>query len=457
MSATAAPPGPAGPELVRTLLAYTADPFSTLTRLARKYGDVVRFIRGPVSAFLINEPRAIERVLVDDDWNFVPLRPFTVNRAMRQGLFTSQGQFHAHQRLLLAPLHEQSAINRFGESIAAAGTRCSDAWQDGQELDIEQEMVRLSVLVSAELLFGRDATTYAPDLVAPALPVNAYLGTRSTNPVSGAAEVLPVLPGNRSFWQALTRLDGALLSLIRERRSRPAEAPDLVGALLAVRDTRDGQGLSDAQVRDEALALYTTGNAVIASAMLWTWYLLSEHGEVDAMLCSELDTVLAGRPPTAEDLPRLNYARMVVAESMRLFPPAWTIGRRAVQDYTVDGYLLPAGLLIVLSPYVTQRDERFFPQSNVFDPERWSATATSVRPAFSYFPFSGGSRSCLGEHLAWMELVLSIAALRQRGRLRLIPDHALALRPLIALRPKGGMQMRWAPTPAASAPAHAAR
>ncbi|HEY8744456.1 MAG TPA: cytochrome P450, partial [Chloroflexota bacterium] len=436
-------PGPTGLALVRTLAAYAADPFSTLTQLARDFGDVVRFIQGPVNAFLINRPEYIERVLVTDDWNFAPMRPFTVNRAMRQGLFTSQGHFHAHQRHLLAPAYGPDHVDRFGETITSVGARYSESWPDGGVVDIEREMVRLSVFVAADLLFGADARLHAQELVAPALPVNVYLGTRSTNPLSAVREVLPALPSNREFWRAMRRLDAALLALIRERRMQPAANGDLLSTLLQVRDPRDGSGLSDAQVRDEVLSMYTTGNAVLASALLWTWYLLAEHGDVEAKLQAEVEAVLGGRAPSFGDLPGLSYTAMVVAESMRLFPPAWTIGRRTIQDYAIDGITLPSGSLVVLSPFVTQRDARFHPAPLVVDPQRWTPEARASRPPFSYFPFSGGPRSCLGEHLALTELVLLVATLAQRGRLHLVPDQPLGFRPLIALRPKGGMRMRW--------------
>jgi cytochrome P450 len=220
--------------------------------------------------------------------------------------------------------------------------------------------------------------------------------------------------------------------------------------LLDVRDPRTGRGLNDAQVRDEAIAMYTTGNAVIASALLWTWYVLSEHNDVATRLQDELAVVLGGRMPTGADLDKLTYTRMVISESMRLFPPAWTIGRRVVQECVLDGTVLPAGALLVLSPFVTQRDARFFPAPEVFDPERWLPPIAGQRPAFAYFPFSGGTRSCLGEQFAWLELMLLVATIAQRGRLRVIPDHTLKFRPLIALRPKGGMRMRWQRSAAAS-------
>jgi len=190
------------------------------------------------------------------------------------------------------------------------------------------------------------------------------------------------------------------------------------------------------------IANYTTGNSVTVSGLLWTFYLLAQYPETEARLHAELDSMLDSRLPTAADLTRLEYTRMVIAESMRLYPPAWTIGRRVVRDYELDGVRMPIGSLVLVSPYVVQRDERYFAQPTRFDPERWTAEAMAERPAYSYVPFSGGPRSCLGEHVAWMEMVLLLATLAQRWRLRLQPGYPLELLPLISLRPRYGMRMR---------------
>jgi cytochrome P450 len=212
--------------------------------------------------------------------------------------------------------------------------------------------------------------------------------------------------------------------------------------LLAARDEEgDGGQMTDAQVRDEVMTIFLAGHETTANALTWTWYLLSEHPDVEARLHEELDAVLGGREPTVEDVPRLRYTEMVVSESMRLYPPAWAIGRLALRDFEVAGYTIPPKALVLLSPYVTQRDARFFPEPELFDPGRWTPEAREARPQFSYFPFGGGPRRCIGEGFAWMEAVLLVASLARRWRMRLVPGHPVAPRPVITLRPKHGMMM----------------
>jgi cytochrome P450 len=236
----------------------------------------------------------------------------------------------------------------------------------------------------------------------------------------------------------MARLEHGIEREVRMRRAEPGVAhDDFLSTLL-----RASAPMSDQQVREEAIANVTTGNAVTVSGLLWTFYLLAQHANVEARLHAELDTILADRLPGVEDLPKLQYTRMVIAESMRLYPPAWTIGRRVIQDYALAGVHMPAGSLVLVSPYVMHRDRRYFAEPLRFDPKRWTPEATASRPEFSYFPFSAGPRSCLGEHLAWMEMQLIVAAIAQRWRLRLEPGFPLELLPLISLRPKYGMRMK---------------
>jgi cytochrome P450 len=441
----AQPPGPTGPALLRTLMAYNLDPFGTLADLAARYGDVVSFGLGPMPLYLINRPDLIEDVMVRHNWNFVPIRPLSVQRALRAGLFTSSGYQHEHQRQMIGPLIHGERITRLGDPIARAGERLTARWRPGAEIEMERAMVRLVVETMADILFGEDAVTRRDELVRPALPVNAYLGTRSTHPFAGLAEALPVLPENRAFWRSMHALDDGLLRLIEERRAAGGDRGDLLSALILARDPDGGPVMTDRQVRDEVISLYTTGNGVTASALLWTWYLLDQHREAEDALHAELDAALGDRLPTAADLPRMPYMEMVLSESMRLFSPAWIVGRLALQQYEIEGYVLPAGARLALSSFVTQRDARYWPEPLRFDPGRWTPEARAARPAFAYYPFSGGERGCLGEEFAWLVTRLLLATLARRWQPRLVHDHALKLEPLIALRPAGGMRMMLEP------------
>jgi cytochrome P450 len=260
-------------------------------------------------------------------------------------------------------------------------------------------------------------------------------------PFSELLEKLP-LPPRRRFERARARLDAVIYRIIEEHRREGRDRGDLLSTLLhAVDEEGDRTGMTDEQLRDEVMTIFLAGHETTANALSWTWYLLSQHPEVEAKLHAELAEVLAGRPPTAEDFPRLRYTEMVVAESMRLYPPAWAVGRLALEDHEVGGYLIPRGALVLVSQYVMHRDPRFFPDPERFDPERFTPEAKSARPQFSYFPFGGGPRRCIGEGFAWMEGVLILATLARRWRLRLVPGTDVRTEPRITLRPKGGIQM----------------
>src|SRR5207248_449114 len=226
--------------------------------------------------------------------------------------------------------------------------------------------------------------------------------------------------------RARRTLDQSSYKIIDDRRRSGTDTGDLLSMLLEARDEDDGGQMTDEQVRDEALTLFLAGHETTANALTWTWYLLSQHPEVEARLHEEIAAVLQNRLPTAEDFPRLRYTEMVLAEAMRLYPPAWAIGRRAISDYRIGEYTAPARAIILMSPYVMHRNPRYYPKPARFDPERWTAEAREARPKFAYFPFGGGPRVCIGEGFAWMEGVLLIATIAQRWRMRLAPSQTVA-------------------------------
>jgi cytochrome P450 len=199
--------------------------------------------------------------------------------------------------------------------------------------------------------------------------------------------------------------------------------------------------MTDAQVRDEAMTIFLAGHETTANALAWTWYLLSQSPQVEATLHAEVDRVLGGRTPTIADIPNLPFVEQVITESMRLYPPAWIVGRRAIGQYVVGGYTLPPRTIVLMSPYVMQRDRRFFPEPEQFMPERWTPEFKQALPAFAYFPFGGGTRRCIGEAFAWMELILVAATIAQQWRLRLVPGHPIVPQPVVTLRLKHGLRM----------------
>jgi cytochrome P450 len=324
--------------------------------------------------------------------------------------------------------------------MATLSNERAESWRGADRIDIAAQMNRLTLAIVARTLFGADVDDRS-DEVREALTTVIETFYLQASPLAEWLDRLP-LPRARRFRRALARLDEVVYRLIAERRRRPApHASDLLSLLLAARDEEgDGQGMTDRELRDEAITVFLAGHETTANALSWTWWLLAGHPHAEGRWHRELDGVLEGRVPTAADVARLPFTRMILAESMRLYPPAWIIGRRAIEDVEIGGFFVPRGTIVLVSQWVTHRDARFFPEPGVFAPERWESSRP--RPRYAYFPFGGGSRVCIGEGFAWMEGIIALATIGRRwrlGRLEAGPPPALAK---ITLRPRGPLWMR---------------
>jgi cytochrome P450 len=240
---------------------------------------------------------------------------------------------------------------------------------------------------------------------------------------------------------ARRRLDTMMYTMIAERRASRGDRGDLLSMLLLAQDEDDGSVMTDQQVRDEAMTIFLAGHETTANALTWTWYLLSQSPDVETRVHEEVDRALGGRLPTIADIASLPLVEKVVTESMRLYPPAWMIGRRAIEAYPIGDYIAPARAILVMSPYIMQRDARFYDEPERFNPDRWTPEFKAALPRFAYFPFGGGPRQCIGESFAWMELVLLVATIAQQWRLRLVPGHPVVPQAVVTLRTKHGMKM----------------
>lgn len=436
------PPGPKRKFLGTGFIGFRRDPIAFIQNMAREYGDISYFRMGPQDVYFLNHPDYVRDVLVTHQQNFTKGRALQRSkRLLGEGLLTSEGEFHRRQRRLAQPAFHRQRIASYGAVMTEYAMRMSDKWSDGETLDISREMMRLTLGIVGQTLFDADVEAEA-DEIGEALTSIVKLFNAMMLPFSELLEKLP-LPQKRRFERAKERLDATIYRMIEERRRSGENQGDLLSMLLHARDEEgDGRGMTDKQVRDEALTIFLAGHETTANAMTWTWYLLSENPDVEAKLHAEIDSVLAsGRPPTFEDVAQLRYTEMVLAESMRLYPPAWAIGRLSINEHEIAGYTMPPRSLVLVSPYVMHHDARYFPDPERFDPERWTSAAREERPQFSYFPFGGGARRCIGEGFAWMEGILLIATLAQAWRLRHVPTHKVALQPAITLRPKHGMLM----------------
>lgn len=419
---------------------FRRDPTGFLTRLSR-LGDVSAFRMGPQHGFLIAHPEMVRDLLVVNAHKFVKGRALQRAKAMLgEGLLTSEGEFHLRQRRMIQPAFHRHRIAEYARSMVENAGRLSSEWQDGDVRDIDREMMRLTLRIVAKTLFNSDVENEADD-VGRAITTLTELFNFLLLPFSEWLEKLP-LPHSRRYRAARATLNSIIYGIINERRRSGEDKGDLLSVLLMAQDEDDGEVMTDEQVRDEALTLFLAGHETTANALTWTWYLLSRNAATESKLHEELDRVVAGRLPTFDDIPLLKYTEAVLAESMRLFPPAWTVGRLAIEPHVFGGYSIPKGGLVLASQWVMHHDPRFWENADEFIPERWEKLPVKeAGQKFIYFPFGGGARRCIGESFAWTEGILLLATLAQKWKLQLVSDQKIGLNPMITLRPKFGMKM----------------
>jgi cytochrome P450 len=410
-------------------------------RLAREYGDLAHFRLGGHDAYLVSHPDLIKEVLVTQQHRFMKGRGLQwAKHFLGEGLLTSEGEFHTRQRRLSQPAFHRARLESYARTMSDYAVRARDRFEEGREVAFDHEMSALTMAIVGKTLFDADVRGEAEE-IGESLTTVVSLFPRFTLPFAAALQRLP-LPANRRFERARRRLDATVYRMIAERRASGQDRGDLLSMLLAARDEEgDGTGMSDGQLRDELMTLFLAGHETTSNALAWTFYLLSQNPECEERLGAELQDALGERPPGFDDLPRLRYAERVLAESMRIFPPAWGLGRRALDDVTLGEYRLAKGSHFAMAAFIVHRDPRFWPDPLRFDPDRFLPEAKAARPRFAYFPFGGGARQCIGESFAWMEGVLLLAAIAQRWRLELAPGQVVEPQALITLRPRFGMRL----------------
>jgi cytochrome P450 len=439
------PPGPKNRFPGANLRAMQYDPLRFLTRVAAEYGDASSFRIARARLFFFSHPDLVRDVLVTKNASFIKgLALQRTKIVLGEGLLTSEGELHKRQRRLAQPAFHRERIHRYGEEMVAKALEARARWRDGEELDVAHEMMRLTLAVVAKTLFDADVEDEADEIGA-ALTELMLMFPVLLHPLAPLILRMPFMPQVRRFRKAMARLDRIIYSMIEERRrTNPAEQQsrgDLLSMLLLATDVEgDGGGMSDLQLRDETMTIFLAGHETTANALAWTWYALARNPHVERELHRELDAVLAGRTPTPDDYPRLQYTEMVLAESMRLFPPAWGIGRYASSSTKIGEWDVPKDALVVVSQWVTHKDPRYWPDPDRFDPLRFTPEAKAQRPKMTYFPFGAGPRICIGESFAWMEGVLLLATIAQQWKFERGPDVDPVA--LITLRPKTRMVMR---------------
>jgi cytochrome P450 len=438
------PPGPSGNRFFgSTVIESRRKPLEFMTRLARDYGDVSSCRVGFERIFFINHPDYVRDILVKHYDNFLKGRGGPrAKHFLGKGLLLSEGDTHRRQKRLAQPAFHRQRIASYAAVMSECSDRTAAGWRDGDVVDIWREMVRLALVVVGKTLFNADVESDS-DEVGAAMKAAALRYRAFKLPLAGLLEAMP-LPGVIKFHRGKERLRRVVLKLIEERRRSNRDHGDLLSMLLLAEDHGNGvQAMTSEQIWDQALTFFIAGFDTIATALMWSWYLLSQDSSVEQRLHQEVDEVLAdGGPVTLGDLPRLGYTQQVLAESMRLYPPTWRIVRRAIRDFPVGEHLIPAGALVVVCQYTMHRDPRYYPDPDRFDPERFTYQAKALRPEYSYFPFGGGPRRCMGESFAMMEGAIILASLARRWRLALTNPQRVEPRPEHLLRANQPIMMR---------------
>lgn len=482
------PPGPAEIIPYRLALKFISNPLPILIEIVNNYGDISHFKFGPkLHVYLINNAYHIENILVKHNNNFIKSPGLRLaKRVLGNGLITNEGQMHEHQRRLVQPAFNRNRIKTYGKIISEHCFEYTDSnWKDEMTLNIHKEMTKLTLSIISKILFGPNTLVISDiDKISDSITIIIEYINKLRLPFLRFIEILP-LPLTIKYKQALSGLDSIIYEKINERRKiiesrfsnesnsvfidetkeelQNQKYIDMLSILIELTNDDDKKRynkkgtvqkngksakMTNQQLRDEVMTIFLAGHETTANALTWTLYLLDRHPKVESKIIDEIISVTGNKSindkVSVEDVSKLKYTEMVLMESMRLYPPSWAIGRQTIKDYVLDDkYTIPSGSVIIMSQYLMHRNPRYFSQPEQFYPERWSSEFRGSIPRFSYFPFGGGPRSCIGEPLAWIEGIIILATILKKWKVTLEEDEQnIKLQPLVTLRPKHGIKMK---------------
>jgi len=428
-------PGPKGGLLLGVMPEFNRDTLSFITR-CRSYGDIVRMRFFYLTVYFLYHPDYIETVLSTNAKNFIKSRSLRSNffqRLVGNGLLTSEGDFWRRQRRLAQPAFHRQRISTYAEVMVEYTKRLCASWRNGEIRDIHRDMMRLTLEIVVKTLFNADVSNDADRVGAVLAKMVRPFASQAT--LKWIADNRLPTPAHRSFHKAAREIDEIVYRIIAERRASGQDEGDLLSMMLASHDEDDGTQMTDRQLRDEVMTLFLAGHETTALTLSWAWYLLAKNPDAEKKFHSELDEVLGDREPTIADVSRLKYTEMIAKEAMRLYPPAYGVGRETIAECEIGGYRVAPKTQVFMFQWATQRDERFFPEPDRFYPERWTEEFTNSLPKYAYFPFGGGPRICIGNYFAMMELILLLATIGKEFRLPLVSDAQIKLLPAMSLRP----------------------
>jgi len=440
-TAVSRPPGPKGGWVMGVMREFNRDQLSFIERAQREYGDVVwmRFLYVP--AIFLYHPDDVEYVLVTNPKNFIKsmtLRSNFFQRLVGNGLLTSQGEEWKRARRLSQPAFHRERVASYAQVMVDYSRRLTSKWSEGENRDIHTDMMRLTLGIVVQCLFSADVSHDVDEVGATLKELIKPFASQAT--LKWILDNRLPTPAHLRFHRLAKKIDNVVYRIISERRATGKDEGDLLSMLLAARD-EDGSQMTDRQLRDEVMTLFLAGHETTALTLAWSWYLLGTNPEAERKFHAELDEVLGGRAPTAADLPRLKFTEQIAKESMRLYPPAYGLGREAIEECEIGGYRVPKGTQVFMFQWATQRDPRFYDEPLAFRPERWTEDFIEHLPKYAYFPFGGGPRVCIGASFAMMEVILCLATIGQKFRLELDPDHPVSIYPAMSLRPRDGIKV----------------
>ena len=435
-------PGPRGLPILGVMPEMVSDMLGLFTKTAREFGGIAQFKLLNSTYFLITNPDYVKYILQDNYKNYIRGRSVETGRVLLgNGLPLIDGDFWLRERRLLQPAFHRERLAALTSMAANVSESFIKNWegnaQNSQPLDVDDEMMRLTLTVIIKSMFSGDIDDKIQSLSHAFNVASKFMLWRSQQ--MWAPPLSVPIPRNVEYNRAFQILNDTIYPLIADARKNPKD--DLLGMLLAMRDEETGEGMTDQQARDEVVTIFFAGHETTAASLAWAFYLISEHPEIEERVRDEVTTVLNGRIPTVADLPKLAYTQRVIQEVLRLYPAAYLFAREAVTEDVIDGYPIPPKTLIFITPFITHRDPNYWPDPERFDPDRFTPEQASNRPRHIYYPFGEGPHVCIGNNFAMMEMQLILAIALQRFRLRLVPNHPIALKPEATLRPKHGMKM----------------
>jgi len=479
------PPGPSSKFSLRLLSQLSKDPIKTLSNFAQSYGEITHFKIGNGHVYLINNPDYIEKILIYNHKNFRKgKRLQTAKRLLGEGLVTSEGEKHDGQRKIIHPLFLPKRIASYGQIVVDKTSLMCKEWEDGRIMDIHKEMMNVTLRIICKSIMNYEIDSEEASKFSSALEVSKKYFKRLQHPIGHILDHFEILPEVHKSRESIKTLDSIVYQLIEDRKEiipndegkgsdRQIEKEDdllsrlIQAQLLSTIKSKVKQNnefdkhqtnmisdlnpMTDQQIRDNVITMLIAGHETTSNAVTWTYYLISQHPEVEQKMFEEIDSVLLKnmdgkkkiyRNPTVKDLPKFKYIEKIFRESMRIYPPVWSIGRLVEEDYLIDKYTIPKGSSILMSQYVMHHDSRYYDNPGEFNPDRWTDEFKRHLPRFSYFPFGGGIRGCIGESFAWQEGILLIATVSSYWRLELIPNQKIKMDPGITLNPKNGIKMK---------------